>query len=683
MYIHPGLILHSLTGLVILLGLFPEKCMSRIESFGPNRSDRTYEIVADGQTERSTSDTDLSIASGYESSQSLLSDKPRRRPSRSRGAQRARGQRHDLQNTWAVQQAKIFIQHKFAITDNEFYVSSSVRSRFGVTHVYFGQLVKGIPVQNGVMNVNVDDDGEILSYGNSFTTAKSPHETRENLHRRGTKGDQDFTPQHALLVLLVHLEYETLSLDKIQVETSTSDELVAVYTLYLPQEILAAGYEISAYLSYLADDKGKLDMGYYIHFHEGETSLEAFVSEHSRQVTTIVNWSADASYRVYPMGTPSPAEGDQVLVVNPEDGQASPRGWSIVSSQENATTTNGNNVHAQENWAGTPEWKNKYRPQADTSQSFNYPFQDSSEVRDGVDAALTNLFYWCNLLHDIFYHYGFNEEAGNFQDVNFDKGGQGNDGVVAFAQSGSKGNSAVFTTPPDGRQPTMRLSIWTPAGTARDAALSSDIIIHEYTHGVSTRLTGGVKNVGCLGWDEAAAMGEGWGDVFAAVLHMGTEDSRDKTIAIGSYVTGGKGLRAYPYSTDMKVNPVTYADVHRRNTPFRNSHEIGLIWGSMLYEVYWNMVDVLGFTDRWHSASLEHGNTLWIQLVVAGMQFQPCYPTFLQARDAILQAETKITGNRNQCLIWRGFAKRGLGYGASYDGVKRKADTSLPPQCEE
>lgn len=39
--------------------------------------------------------------------------------------------------------------------------------------------------------------------------------------------------------------------------------------------------------------------------------------------------------------------------------------------------------------------------------------------------------------------------------------------------------------------------------------LDAGIIIHEYTHGVSTRLTGGPANSGCLGWGEPGGLGEG------------------------------------------------------------------------------------------------------------------------------------------------------------------------------
>jgi extracellular elastinolytic metalloproteinase len=60
---------------------------------------------------------------------------------------------------------------------------------------------------------------------------------------------------------------------------------------------------------------------------------------------------------------------------------------------------------------------------------------------------------------------------------------------------------------------------------------------------------------------------------------------------------------------------------------------------------------------------------------------QPCSPNFVQARDAILDADTALTGGANKCDIWKGFAKRGLGSGAKYSSSKRTGSTALPSGC--
>jgi len=58
----------------------------------------------------------------------------------------------------------------------------------------------------------------------------------------------------------------------------------------------------------------------------------------------------------------------------------------------------------------------------------------------------------------------------------------------------------------------------------RDGDFDASIVIHELSHGLSTRLTGGPANSGCLGWGESGGMGEGWGGMSLSVAilpHIG------------------------------------------------------------------------------------------------------------------------------------------------------------------
>ncbi|KAG0194999.1 Fungalysin/Thermolysin Extracellular metalloproteinase 5, partial [Mortierella sp. GBA43] len=48
----------------------------------------------------------------------------------------------------------------------------------GVTHVYLRQVVDGLEVVNGDINVNVDRSGRVISYGNSFYKGHSNPEDR-------------------------------------------------------------------------------------------------------------------------------------------------------------------------------------------------------------------------------------------------------------------------------------------------------------------------------------------------------------------------------------------------------------------------------------------------------------------------------------------------------------------------
>jgi hypothetical protein len=66
-----------------------------------------------------------------------------------------------------------------------------------------------------------------------------------------------------------------------------------------------------------------------------------------------------------------------------------------------------------------------------------------------------------------------------------------------------------------------------------------------------------------------------------------------------------------------------------------------------------------------------------------GLKLQPCSPGFIDARDAILLADSLLNNFANKDLLWKAFARRGLGYGADQgssldikDGIE---SFNLPP----
>ena len=167
-----------------------------------------------------------------------------------------------------------------------------------------------------------------------------------------------------------------------------------------------------------------------------------------------------SSYRVFPFPTESPSHGPHVLVTDPADPEASPFGWHDLDGVEGAetTTTRGNNVFAYEDMDNNDA--PGASPEGGGSLTFDFPYQPPQEPQDYLDAAITNLFYSCNVLHDVWYHYGFDEESGNFQDLNATGLGLDGDGVIAEAQDGGGMNNANFSTPPDGGQGWMQMYIW-------------------------------------------------------------------------------------------------------------------------------------------------------------------------------------------------------------------------------
>jgi hypothetical protein len=199
-----------------------------------------------------------------------------------------------------------------------------------------------------------------------------------------------------------------------------------------------------------------------------------------------------------------------------------------------------------------------------------------------------------------------------------------------------------------------------------DGSYDNGIIAHEYGHGVSNRLTGGPSNIYCL--QNAEQMGEGWSDFITLMLttDWGTASEFDKN-GIGTYVKGqsinGPGIRTYPYTTDMEVNPFTYDDIIGSTS----SHFIGSVWATMLWDMTWEIIDIEPIdTDIYHGKG---GNNIALQLVMDGMKLQACSPGFVDGRDAILLADELLYGGKYQCAIWNAFARRGLGLSASQGSI--------------
>lgn len=162
------------------------------------------------------------------------------------------------------------------------------------------------------------------------------------------------------------------------------------------------------------------------------------------------------------------------------------------------------------------------------------------------------------------------------------------------AQDGAGVNNANFATPPDGTPPRMRMYIFTLTSPPRDGVFDTAIPIHEYTHGLSNRLTGGAANTNCLDpVAESAGMGEGWSDFFALTTLIKITDNRTLDFPMGPW-TGNRttGIRLYIYSTNTTTNPLTFESANGMT----EVHRIGTVWCTFLYEILWNLIESRGNT---------------------------------------------------------------------------------------
>jgi Fungalysin metallopeptidase (M36)/Calx-beta domain/Fungalysin/Thermolysin Propeptide Motif len=401
---------------------------------------------------------------------------------------------------------------------------------------------------------------------------------------------------------------------------------------------------------------------------------------------------SNASYLVYTQDSPTPmspgystpvtnqpAAVAQVLVVtNAFDTNASPNGWI----NDGGNQTQGNNVDAymDHDGDGQPDLP---RPQGSPFRVFAVTNDLTQDPLNFVNAAVINLFYWNNWMHDKLYELGFTEAAGNFQSNNFSRGGLGGDAVLASAQTGGSGgsdNNAHFTTPPDGMPGLMQMYIFNGPTPNRDGDFDTQVILHEYTHGLSNRRVGG--GVGITA-NQSLGLGEGWSDFYSLALLTKPGNDVNGTYPEGSYVAyqyNGLqqnyyfGIRRYPYCTDKTKCPGTFKDIDPGQysahpgipcnpalsnaipsmIPVDEKHNVGEIWCDALWDARANLIGKYGFA----------GNQIMLQLVTDAMNLTPANPTFVQARDALIQADIVDTGGENYKALWQAFAKRGIGYGA-------------------
>ncbi len=391
----------------------------------------------------------------------------------------------------------------------------------------------------------------------------------------------------------------------------------------------------------------------YDHDHgtEGHVCSETKSNNHTEAMPSAV---VANGYRVYAMPLQDPADGNRTLEIDPEELTASPYGWhddNGVAGHE-YTITRGNNAHAYDD-GDNPN----FSPDGTDSLLFDFAIDTTySAGTQSEPAAITNLFYWNNVIHDVWYQYGFTEAAGNFQENNYGNGGAGSDYVNAEAQDGSGTCNANMSTGPDGGNPTMQMYVC----NSRDGDLDNLVVVHEYGHGISIRLTGGPGTSSCL--NNSEQMGEGWSDYFGLMMTLQAGDLGTDAVGVGTWLIGesinGPGIRTHPYSTDLGVNPHTYANINGIAIP----HGVGSVWCVMLWEMTWALIDQYGFDADFYFGT--GGNNIAMALVMEGLKLQPCSPGFVDGRDAILLADENLYGGANKCLIWDAFAKRGLGFSA-------------------
>ena len=716
----------------------------------------------------------------------------------------------------------------------------------GLSHIFFKQLVDGIEIDDAIINLNIDKDGQVIFLGNRFikNAASLVNNNRaivsaQNAIELGASHLGKIIPEELISPMDVSGHEFTFEIPELSDEPIVTqlnyivkgDELILCWDLII--------YEVNSYDVW----RMKIDANLGEVIKKENYTLRCFGNaelchtvghEHSVEARSLPEKPAfesgmmDATYRVFPLPIENPNDGNHELTSDAQFEGISELGWHDDDGMPGAdfTITRGNNVHAylDEDANNSPD---NFVVDGGASLTFDFPFDDALEPEDLREAGLVNMFYTANYMHDFAYLYGFNEEAGNYQDNNYGGGGMDGDYVRAEGNDGNGEDNAVFSISADGVRGRMTMFRWntpgqgklrveSPANLAghifatgdaegpmgfgapitnqpvtgslalidsgdgmpdlgcssavnpselngniavitrgvcdfslkvfhaqeagaigaiicntaenlvamasgemaeqitipsvfirgsscdtilnilgngvvslvenpieppfqKSGMFSNGVIAHEYAHGISTRLTGGPSEPGCLNNDEH--MGEGISDFFLLAVTSKSSENGAEARGVGGYlVDDPRGIRRFPYSTDMGVNPQTMDDIRNTNIP----HSVGEIWTAATWDMYWQFVEKYGFNPD--HTDMESGNAKAMLLIMDGLKMQVCDPGFVEARDAILAADQANFGGENECIIWNSFARRGVGLSADQGDSDNRNDNTeafdVPVQCQ-
>ena len=206
-----------------------------------------------------------------------------------------------------------------------------------------------------------------------------------------------------------------------------------------------------------------------------------------------------------------PGVPPQTLVNGPGQRTASPNGWVTHD-----TTTIGNNVDAYLDRDNNNVADANSRPVSATQQSSTSSGTAPSRrpTLTNQRAAVTNLFYLNNVVHDRLYGYGFTESGGQLPDQQLRPRRR----RQRPRQRRSPGRRRHQQRELRARRATAagracRCTSGTVANPDRDGDLDSDIVYHEYGHGLTWRMIGNMA--GAL----AGAIGEGMSDTVAIYIN--------------------------------------------------------------------------------------------------------------------------------------------------------------------
>jgi hypothetical protein len=321
-----------------------------------------------------------------------------------------------------------------------------------INHVYVNQRYQGINIFNAISSVAIKDNS-VFYYANNFISDIS---TRVNT----------ITPQFNAETAIERI-VSALNLGSI----ANLEILESNGKKFLFSDGNVSKTEIPVELVYYLNQEGELILSWDLSIHTTDGKnwwsirLDALTGEiinqtdwiltcnfgdldHTSHSHTLTDKSESfnlfkknsilvdgSQYNVFAFPVGAPNDAGRTIVNEPADSNASPFGWHDINGAAGAefTITRGNNAWIQED-RGDNNDTSGYSPDGTSSLNFDFSLDLNNDPIVYENASLTNLFYVNNMMHDIWYQYGFDEASGNFQQNNYGNGGIGNDFVFAAGQ---------------------------------------------------------------------------------------------------------------------------------------------------------------------------------------------------------------------------------------------------------
>jgi len=368
---------------------------------------------------------------------------------------------------------------------DEFTINNEINSEsMDMTILYINQTHNGLKIHNAISTISIKDN-DVFHYANNFIS---------NIDEKINSTEPLISAKAAIINSVNHFDLgQTENLEEI----SNTDKNFIFSSAGVSQ------HEIPVNLSYFQTDANSIKLVWDLSIHSLDSKF--WYSIRVDALTGVIidktNWTINCSfpnhkntnefelfsnslssqnkstvsdgshYNVFALPAESPIHGPRQLLSEPSNDLASPYGWHDTDGIDGPeyTITRGNNVWAREDTDGNGSLGGEgYSPDGLTNLNFDFELNFDQDPIGYLNASITNLFYMNNMMHDIWYQYGFDEESGNFQENNYENAnspwGSG-DSVNADGQDGEGTNNASFSTPPDGANPTMTMYLWAgPSG---------------------------------------------------------------------------------------------------------------------------------------------------------------------------------------------------------------------------